>query len=233
MSLSSHRSRGLTLIELMVALVIVALLFSATVMGIGALTGTRAKSAASDLAAAMRSLYDTAALTGKTCRLVFQLPGERDPDQSVTYMAECAKGDVTARADRDQALKDDNRAQQDAKRLARDKRPAPFRRRDEEPSLEEVMAQEKDRVDAQARFSSFTSPEIKPHQLSGVQISVWTQHQREATKHGLAYLYFFPQGFTERAQVYFRQGGNVWTLTLAPLTGKVKVVGEELEIPRS
>jgi general secretion pathway protein H len=226
--------RGLTLIELMVALVIIALLFSATVMGVGALTGTKAKSAASDLAAAMRSLYDTAALTGKTCRLVFQLPNERDPDQSIIYSAECATGDITARSDRDQALKDANKELEEKKKRDKDKRPTAARtlRKDEQPSLEEVMAQEKSRVEAQARFQAFNTPEIQARQLSGVQIWVWTQHQREPTRHGVAYLYFFPQGFTERAQVYFKQGANVWTLQLSPLTGKVKVVGEELEVPK-
>ena len=60
-----------------------------------------------------------------------------------------------------------------------------------------------------------------------------TRQQREPTEKGLAYLYFFPQGFTERAQVYVRQGDNVWTLRVQPLTGKVDVVGEALEVPRS
>jgi general secretion pathway protein H len=33
--------------------------------------------------------------------------------------------------------------------------------------------------------------------------------------------------------VYVRQGDNVWTLTVSPLTGKVNIVAEELEVPRS
>jgi general secretion pathway protein H len=95
------------------------------------------------------------------------------------------------------------------------------------------MHREKDRVEAAARFAAFTSPEIQPHQLSGIQVSVWTQHQRDPVKHGLAYLYFFPQGFTERAQVYVQQGKNVWTLAVSPLTGRVKIAAEALEVPRS
>ena len=50
---------------------------------------------------------------------------------------------------------------------------------------------------------------------------------------GLAYLYFFPQGYTERAQVYVRQGNNVWTLPVSPLTGQASIVGGELEVPKS
>jgi general secretion pathway protein H len=66
-----------------------------------------------------------------------------------------------------------------------------------------------------------------------VKLSVWTRHQREVARSGTAYLYFFPQGFTERAQLYVRQGDNVWTLSVSPLTGKTSVVGEALEVPRS
>jgi len=223
--------RGFTLIELTIALAIVAVLLAATVMGVGALTGTKAKAAAAELAGVMRSLYDTAALTGKTCRLVFDLPAERSEDQSLKYMAECATGDITAAADRDQALKDANRERERASKET--KRPKRILREDEQPSLDDVMHREKDRVEAAARFAAFTSPEIQPHQLSGIQVSVWTQHQRDPVKHGLAYLYFFPQGFTERAQVYVQQGKNVWTLAVSPLTGRVKIAAEALEVPRS
>jgi general secretion pathway protein H len=88
-------------------------------------------------------------------------------------------------------------------------------------------------VDSAARFSEFQHPELKPRTLpDAVQLAVWTRHQREAQREGLAYLYFFPQGFTEKAQLYVRQGDSTWTLVVAPLTGKTTVVGEELEIPR-
>ena len=46
-------------------------------------------------------------------------------------------------------------------------------------------------------------------------------------------LYFFPQGYTEKAQVRFTQGDDSWTLKLEPLTGRVSVVAEALEVPRS
>ena len=49
---------------------------------------------------------------------------------------------------------------------------------------------------------------------------------------GQAYLYFFPQGYTERAQIYVSSGSTVYTLKVQPLTGKVKVAPEELELPR-
>ena len=85
-----------------------------------------------------------------------------------------------------------------------------------------------------AVVNPYTGEEIAPRELpSSVTLSVWTRQQKTAVDSGVAYLYFFPQGYTEKAQVYVRQGDNVWTLTVSPLTGKVNVVAEELEVPCS
>jgi general secretion pathway protein H len=52
-------------------------------------------------------------------------------------------------------------------------------------------------------------------------------------KNGQAFLYFFPQGYTERAQIWVRQGKNTWTLSISPLTGKTAIVSEDLEVPHT
>jgi general secretion pathway protein H len=226
--------RGLTLIEITIALLIAAVLFSAVVAGVGALTGTKAKAAASELAGVIRSLYDTAALTGKTCRLVFELPQPKSED-SVKYHAECAEAGVTTSRDRETDLKEENQARDEEKRLGgKDERRNFTRSSGSEPSLQDLMEQEQHRVEQAARYSAYTGEEVAPRELPGsVSLSVWTRQQRKPVDSGVAYLYFFPQGYTEKAQVYVRQGDNVWTLTISPLTGKVNIVAEELEVPRS
>ncbi|MBX7098808.1 MAG: type II secretion system GspH family protein [Myxococcaceae bacterium] len=228
--------RGMTLIELTVAMGIIAIMIGAVVMGIGALTGTKAKSATGELAGVIRTLYDTANLTGKTCRLVFELPGLKDEDGSVKYRAECAKAAITATRDRIEELRSASKDRED--KLKNPPRPKddPYRRLDSDsaPSVQELMAREKERVESAAAFQAFDSDDVHEKELPpSVRLSVWTRHQREPAKSGLAYLYFFPQGYTERAQVTVRQGSNVWTLSLQPLTGKVSTVAEELEVPRS
>jgi len=229
----------LTLIEMTVAIAIVALLFGGAVMGVGAITGSKARGTAGELGGVIRSLYDTAALGGKTCRLVFQMPAEKDEDGVTKYWAECAAGKVTTGRDRDAALREDVRrteeAEKDSRRgSSRDRVSEGPRALSGDPGLQDLLAQEKGRVEAATRFSRYTSPEIEPRELpSSVRLSVWTRHQRQDVKSGLAYLYFFPQGFTEKAQVYVRQGSNVWTLTVSALTGKTAVVNGELEIPKS
>jgi general secretion pathway protein H len=249
--MSRHAPRGVTLIELMVGLVVAGLLLSALVLGIGAVTGARARKAMGELGAAARSLYDTAALTGNTCRLVLLLP--RDDSAEFSYRAECAKGPVTSAMDRDQEIRDATKAAVEAYRKnsrggARATEPAPDPRSaasgsgaygpygsygSSGSSLLDVLDAEKARVEKAAAFSAFTTAEIQPRKMNGVRVSVWTSHQRAKIDTGLAYLYFFPQGYTERAQVTVRQGKNVWTLLVSPFTGKTSIVDGEPEIPKS
>lgn len=229
--------RGLTLIELTVAMGIVVVLFASVVWGVGAMTGAKAKESAGELAGIIRSLYDSAALSGRTCRLVFQLPEKRDEDSAVTYHAECAKTGITAAAKREEELREANSREKDKeKRKAAEERDTRFRRLDNDlaPTVQELQAREQSRVEESARYASFNTEDVPERTLpSNVRVEVWTQKQRDPVKNGTAYLYFFPQGFTERAQVYVRQGKNVWTISVQPLTGKTIVVSEELEVPHS
>ncbi len=223
--------RGLTLIEISVTLAIIVVLFAAVVFGVGALTGARAKEASTELAGTIRSLYDTAALSGRTCRLVFTLPEPKDDDGAVTWRAECAKGGATAMAKRDDELKDARARRED--KLKDDRR---FRRLDSDdaPTLQQLQEQEKQRVEESAKFSDFSSEDVVERTLpSNVRVEVWTAKQRQPATSGLAYLYFFPQGYTERAQVWLRQGSNVWTLTISPMTGKTVIHAEDLKVPRT
>ncbi|MGZ3446809.1 MAG: prepilin-type N-terminal cleavage/methylation domain-containing protein [Myxococcaceae bacterium] len=233
--MSRRPARGFTLIELMVALAVAAALFSAVVMGLGALTGAQARKAMGELGAASRSLYDTAALSGNTCRLVFLLP--KDDSAEFTYRAECAKGPVTTSMDRDQEIRDATKAAVEAYRKRGRGNPASAPPstgpRSSGSTLLDVLDSEKARVEKAAAFSAFTTPEIQPRKMGGVRVSVWTSHQKAKIDSGLAYLYFFPQGYTERAQVTVRQGKNVWTLLVSPLTGRTSIVDGEPEVPKS
>jgi general secretion pathway protein H len=228
--MSRRRPTGFTLIELLVALTIAALMFAALILGLGALTGTRARKALGELGAAARSLYDTAALTGNTCRLVFLLP--KDDSAEFSYRAECASGPVTSSLDRDQELRQATKAALEAEKRGKGKR-SPAGPSSSGSTLLDLLDSEKERVEKAATFSAFTTPEIQPRKMSGVRVSVWTAHQRTKADTGLAYLYFFPQGYTERAQVTVRQGHNVWTLLVSPITGKTSIVDGEPELPRS
>lgn len=215
----------------MVALGIVTVLFAGVVMSVGALTGAKAKESSTELAGTIRALYDTAALSGRTCRLVFTLPPPKDDETPVTWRAECAKAGATASAKRDDELKDAQKKVKD--KVEDDDR---FRRLDgdDAPTLQELQEQEKNRVEEAAKFSNFSNEDVVEKTLpTSVRLEVWTSKQHQVAKSGVAYLYFFPQGYTERAQVWVRQGDNTWTLTISPLTGKTKIHSEDLEVPNT
>jgi general secretion pathway protein H len=183
----------------------------------------------------------------------------RDDSAQFSYRAECANGPVTTSMDRDQEIRDATKAAVDTYRKqsrggSRAAAPPPDPRAGASgygsyggygqsgsygssgssgSSLLDLLDAEKARVEKAAAFSAFSTPEIQPRKMSGVRVSVWTSHQKAKIDTGLAYLYFFPQGYTERAQVTVRQGNNVWTLLVSPLTGKTSIVDGEPEVPKS
>ncbi len=232
----AQRSRtGFTLLELMIVIAIIALVTGGAIVSIGSILGTQAKESSSELAGAIRLMFDSAALTGRTCRMVFELPALKDTEAKVKYHAECAKSGLTARRDRDEEMKDLDKYE---KELAKHPPQQDTRYRsllsEQNPTLQDLQAREKKRVEQDAKYAAFANEEIKERTLPrSVRVSVWTKHQREAIKTGTAYLYFFPQGFTERSQLVVSQGTNMWTLVVSSLTGKVNVVNDALEIPKT
>jgi general secretion pathway protein H len=103
----SPAGRGFTLIELMIVMSVIALLAAAAAPALGALTGADARKGAGELAAAMRWLFDSAAVRHSTCRLVLA-PASR------SYWAECAPGRATIDGDPEKAREQERRREEDA-----------------------------------------------------------------------------------------------------------------------
>ncbi|MBS2029043.1 MAG: type II secretion system protein [Deltaproteobacteria bacterium] len=223
--LASARQAGLTLIELGIALLIVGLLFAAVVPSIEGVTGVRAREASSKLTGVIRYMYNESALSGKPCRMVFDLDAK-------AYWAECAQGHFVLNAEREKArdgAKDEDMIEKE--KLDRELEMSSSSGFNLTDANE--MKAEKERILKQAEFSEFTNDTVEKQALpKGVDIGVWVDHQRERYTKGQAFLYFFPQGYTERAQIYVSSGSTVYTLKVSPLTGKVKAVAEELELPK-
>lgn len=216
----ARRDSGLTLIEISIALLIVALLIFIAVPSIEAIAGVRAREEAGKLSGAIRYLYGHAALTGKTCRLRFDLDEQ-------SYSAQCTEQRFTV-----SGVKEKSR---EGRKLEEDERPSS--RRTSSSVQDELLGdaqQLQEKVEKQAEFSDFTDEEIKPHVMPmGANLSVWTTRQTERYTQGEAFLYFFPQGYTERAQLYVSddEGDDVYTLTVSPLSGKVRVEFGDKVVP--
>jgi general secretion pathway protein H len=206
----------MTLLEIGIALTIVVLMVFVAAPSIEAYVGVRAREESGRIAGAVRYLYGQSALTGHVCRLVF------DMDERA-WWPECTEGRFTVDRDKERA--------RDGKKLE-DKKDKEEQRRDVEPHDEaEAMRQ---RIEKKAEFAEFKGEEVTRRKLpDGANVAVWTGHQRERYTKGKAFIYFFPQGNTERAQIYVSSNnGDIYTLVVSPLSGRVRVEDKELDVPR-
>ena len=65
----------------------------------------------------------------------------------------------------------------------------------------------------------------------GIKLSgVMTTHNKDVKEQGKAYIYFFPNGFMEKALIYVTDGGREFTLETQPLTGRVRVHAERIKV---
>jgi general secretion pathway protein H len=210
--------RGLTLIEITIALLIVALLIFVAIPSIEALAGVRAREEAGRISGAVRYMYGHSALIGKVCRLVF------DMDERA-WWPECTEDRFTVGSEPERS--------RDGKPVVETSRPRTWTANTSANLLDESKALQ-DEIEKEAEFSSFKSDEVEQRALpNGANLEVWVSHQTERYTSGKAYLYFFPQGHTEKAHIYVKSdSGDAYTLVVSPLNGKVKVFAEELNDPR-
>ena len=207
------RARGMTLIEVGVALCVAGLMLAMAVPALSAVTRAQLRQKSGQLAGGIRALYGASAIQGHTCRLVFDLDAN-------SYWSECAKSNVR--------LDSEGERSQNGVRLAS---------RAEELALEpkrDGMSDEEREKATLAQKSTFAeNKEIPKTQLgSSVRFTdVWIQHQREKYVAGKAFLYFWSSGLTEEASIHLAQGDDIFSLIVSPLTGRVKIVGDRVDAP--
>jgi general secretion pathway protein H len=216
---------GLTLVEMLVVLAIVALLLTGVLLGSGQLAGARLKKSATSLAGAIRVAFARASSTSKSVRLVFDF-SERAfwMEESEQPMLVTPK-DVSASGGAEAVTALEQQARAESERLV--KGPTAPRARFRRVSMG-LLA-----VDSDSKGDARVLP-------SGIGFrSIQTTHDADARSSDRAYLYFWPGGQTERAAIQLHIGtstADVDTLTLvvAPLTGSVtvKAGAAALVIPR-
>ena len=208
----------------MVVAAIIGLMLGATVYGFRSIAKSDLRSSASKLAGAIRYCFDRAVTTGAYYRLVLDLDGnkywaERSDDR--TYLT-AGKEDSPGRG---QAL--------DVQALEK-------KRDEEEAKVQEEAASVGGQMvtldpppkPKRAKFQTFKDTTLPQVKLGRAQMfDVYTPRQREPYLKGRAYLYFFPDGHTERAIVRLHDGDDFYSLVIHPLTGRVEVISGKVDIP--
>ena len=215
---------GFTLIEMMIALVIVALMTVVTVTGLRSFAKSDLRSTATRMAGAVRYLFDRASTTGHVHRLVLDFDNGK-------YWAEVSNDDFIIAAGKETEASRKIEAEkiakeEEAKREAAEKES--FMGSSGIPS----RYQPKPFTPKRAKFDAFRETAVKPITLkSGVLLAdVYTPRLLKPLTEGKGYIYFFPMGMTEAAVIHLSDGKEAfYSLIVHPLTGRVSVKNSFVE----
>jgi general secretion pathway protein H len=207
--------RGLTLVEMVVVVAIIAIVTVGAIVGSNQLPGARLKRTATMISSAVKVAFARATSTSRDLRIVF------DIDQQQIWIEESdipmlvQSKDLAGNGGADPMTEAEREAVAAGEQLIKGP-PIP------KPHFHVIEA------------FGFGDPDSgkggKPLQRGIKFREVQTAHDDEPKTSGRAYLYFWPGGLTERASIQLRIGdseeeADTLTLVVAPLTGKVTVKG--------
>ncbi|QQR80934.1 MAG: prepilin-type N-terminal cleavage/methylation domain-containing protein [Deltaproteobacteria bacterium] len=212
-------NRGLTLIELMVAMAIVGLIFAAAASGLRSVFNMGLKSDAGHLGAVIRTLSNKAITEHIYLRLVYDIDHQK---YSVEQSDEPFL--VTIEEDKKENLSDKLIKSQNKQKNEDEESPPPEETSD---SKAEKKSEE---------FSTIEEGALKPANLSsGVFFKdIDTSYASTKVTDGLAYTYFFPDGFATQTMVHLRNedDDDHYSIEVSPVSGKVKIESEYREMEK-
>ena len=212
--------RGMTLIEVLISIALVALLTGGVLMGLGVLGGARLRLSATSITAAVRVAYNHASAASRPTRLVFDLDARKvwleESDKSTMLLRknELAGGAAAATDVEAEAIAAGARIIEGARA------PRPGFRPASAFGFENDSGRSEKQLEDGVRF-----------------LSVEVAHDDASVEQGRAYLYFWPGGQTERAAIQLGLGDqpkddDIVTIVVSPLTGKPTVESGRVAMPR-
>jgi general secretion pathway protein H len=214
-----RRRRGLTLIEILVVLSLIAVVTGVAIMGSMQLPSARLRGSVTMITSAIKVAFTRATATSKEIRLVMDLDHQKIwlEETSVPMLVQWK--DKTGTGGADPVTQAEKAALEDGDRLLKGP-PVP------RPKFRAI--------DTYGFGDVETGKGGKSLGRAVTFRAVQTSHDDEPRHSGRAYMYFWPGGLTERASIQVQIGSdsNETTLTLlvSPLTGKVTVKGGVVDL---
>jgi general secretion pathway protein H len=211
---------GMTLLEIIMVTVILALAVSGISFSVGALTRTNLKGGAGKLGSAMRYAYNRAITHGKIVRVHFSIPGG-------SFSVEEAHSGVVVTRTKD---KDDKRNVDEKGKRVDSVDPW-------EAAQARINHPDKPSVGA-SPFAALTTEDGEPMKRyqnvsigRGIQIiKLLVPHEPQPVTKGEGSVHFFPGGQSERAVIQLGDGRDgVYSIEVHPLTGRVRIHAEAYE----
>lgn len=199
----------MTLIEMMITVIIIAVAATGLTVGFGALTRTHLRSACMRVAAGSRYAYNRSISQGTTVRLAFDL-------ETHQMSFEEAHGSVTLARVTDERRGEIERDGDGSDSAGVDPWAAARAR------LEDTLRPSF----GASPFSTLEGSRYQPDVLAdGVEIErLITPHEAEPRDEGTGHIYFFPNGQTEHAVLWVTDGGErVFSVEIHPLTGRARI----------
>ena len=222
-SLALRTPRGMTLVEIMIVLFIIAMLAGGSVYMVGFITHGNLKDEAMRFTAAAQYTSNQAALNNRQYRLIIDL----DENQYHTEMTDSAvvidDGDEEAQSAYDEGLLPEEAREMERER--RSKRSGLFREEEDDPFG----------ISRRTGFQRAEDSVIEPRTLrSGIEFeSVRTESRTRAVRDGRVAIHFYPNGMQQQAHIVFRDPSTEaqFTLITEPLTGRIRAYSGEQEVP--
>jgi general secretion pathway protein H len=213
-------SRGLSLIEIIVVLAIVAVVMGVAVAGSNQLPQNRLRRTGAMLNSATKVAYSRATATSRNLRLVMDIDGSRiwleESDAPMLVQSKDTSGTGGAEA----VTAAERAAREEGDKIVKGVTIA-------QPSFR--------KVDTYGFGDDSEDKGTKALQHGITFRSVQTAHDESPKTSGRAYLYFWPGGLTERAAIQIRIGDSdeeyqTMTLLVSPLTGKISIKPGQVEL---
>lgn len=236
------RAGGFTLIEVMIAVLIMSLMVTIGVKGFRTITKSNLRESAAHMSGAVRYLFDRASITGKYYRLVIDLndgkywPEVSDDKFYAPNQAETEAERQKREAKEDAADEEERKRQEKQQMLYGNSASSGSSSSSSSGYSSTSFDMSKLEVGEfrpkRPRFAAFKETSLKPVTLKKLKIkSVYTPRMTDPLTKGRAYIYFYPMGQTEPAIITLTDmtGESVYSLVVHPITGKVKIYNEEVQ----